>query len=175
MYDFILATLLMFPAFWGDRDETPGDRQARVELVARAIDEAVRTTPWPGSKREQAAVLAVKAVRESGGLARHIHASKCRLEIGECDRGRAVSLWQLHVSKQLPPEQWERLKGDDLEATTRAAKAAARALLSARRACGDLRGAISLYATGSTCDWSGADARVQDVNRALKKNARRSQ
>lgn len=168
MLEYILALLLTFPAHWDDRHtETPEARRARVEVVAQAIDEAVRATPWPGSKRELAALLAVTADGESGGLALRIHAGKCRPK--ECDHGRAVSLWQLHASKLVPLEEWERMGGTDLEATTLAAMAAARVYLSHRKACGDLRGAISLYATGSTCDWSGADDRLKGVNRALRK------
>ncbi len=113
---------------------------------------------WSGSARRLAFLLLTQAYFETR-LAAHIHEGKCRVNLGECDGGKATSLWQLHHGPQLAKEKWERLNGTALMPTTLAAYEAARALSRGRNHCRSLSGAISLYATGRTCDWAPAKKR----------------
>lgn len=119
---------------------------------------------WHGSPRRLAFLLLTQAYFETR-LAVHIHEGKCRVRIGECDAGRATSLWQLHAGPQLSRGLWRKLSGTDLIATTGAAFEAARALSRGRNHCRSMEGAVSLYATGKTCSWRPAAQRVDFLTR----------
>lgn len=173
---FALAALLSFP----QRDpEAAEDYAARMGVVAAAIESAVTATPhYRGEPRELASALVALAWYE-GGLLRRIHAGACRP--GECDwvhvgpapwQGypRARSLWQLHATRLVPAREWATLTGTDLDATTRAATAAARVLTEGRRRCGSLTGALSAYAGSRSCRWRGAPGRAWTVRRLLREN-----
>lgn len=184
----LLAAALTFSPWYGDV-EASQDRHERLRIIAEAIDaatlhatcsedapdvpELVResaspveesssrscTPLWHGSARILAFLLLAQAHFETR-LAAHIHRGKCRTRLGECDGGKAASLWQLQHGPHLPKERWKRLQGDDLSATTLAAYEAARVLSRGRNHCGSLTGAVSLYATGKTCSWKPAEERV---------------
>src|SRR5690606_28088831 len=103
-------------------------------------------------------------------LALHVHAGACRVEIGECDSGRAISLWQLQSGYHLPVERWRTLSGTDLESTRDAAIEASRALARGRNYCnGSIEGAVASYATGKSCHWKGAASRIKFVRRLLSR------
>jgi hypothetical protein len=196
----LLTAALTFSAWYGDI-ETSGQRQARLETIASAIniatlhavcsedapefpsaqgrpqagendsDESAQDEPssaciplWSGSPRRLAFLLLTQAYFETR-LAAHIHEGRCRVSAGECDGGRATSLWQLHYGPQLSKEHWQKLSGTDLSATTLAAYEAARALSRGYNHCRSLAGAISLYATGRTCQWAPAKKRVEFLTR----------
>lgn len=123
---------------------------------------------WRGSPRRLAFLLLTQAYFETR-LAVHIHEGKCRVRIGECDAGRATSLWQLHAGPQLSRSLWRKLSGTDLIATTGAAFEAARALSRGRNHCRSVEGAVSLYATGKTCSWRPAAQRVNFLTRLVER------
>lgn len=137
-----------FPALPGEEDST--------ELPCQPI--------WRGSPRELALLLLTQAYFETH-LAQHVHEGKCRVHLGECDGGKATSLWQLQAGGHLAASRWEKLSGTSLAATTHAAYEASRALARGRNYCGNVRGAVALYATGRTCRWQPAQARVSFLRR----------
>lgn len=178
----LLAAVLSFPSWHGD-DEPADDRDARLETIVQAIDlaaaEAVCAGPrepedqksecvplWNGTRRELSFLLLTQAFFETR-LALHVHQGKCRSHLGECDSGKATSLWQLQAGGHLPKARWQQLAGTSLEATTAAALEAARALGRGRNYCGSVEGAVSLYATGRTCKWEPAKKRVRFMKRLM--------
>lgn len=244
----LLAAALALPAWHGDK-ESDGDRQARLAVIAQAIDDAValatcreNATPkggpsekseksvdarpsadapapagepkvsdekapaaatakpaespltaskaspegaegeragsdssgkpckkiWSGTQRELGFLLLAQAFFETR-LALHVHEGNCRKEIGECDSGRAVSLWQLHAGYRLPVERWRTLAGTDLESTRDAAVEAARALSRSKNFCGTTEGAVANYATGKGCVWKPAEERVRMAQELTQK------
>lgn len=173
--DALLAAALSLRAWHGDT-ETTEERSDRLTIIAEAISEASReatcTPPraddcipvWFGERRELAFLLLTQAHFETH-LARHVHEGRCRVARGECDGGRAVSLWQLHAGPQLSRERWQSLIGAEREPTERAAYEAARALGRAKNHCGTTHGAIALYATGKSCTWDDANRRAAFARR----------
>ena len=171
--------------------ETWEAREARLSLVAEAIDDAsLRATCqgpyappkddlasckrlWPGSRKTLSYLLVTQALHETH-LSAEIHHNRCRLEIGECD-----SRWyfdrklQKRVYVQQSFSLWQLKQFRDIpnndwdqiqlgqEGTQVAAWHAARRLASAYRACGSIEGAISRYALGNGCEWAGARERAQ--------------
>jgi len=104
--------------------EPRADYETRVSTIAISIG-AVSKTP------EEAAGLLVLAYGESRFDAL-VHAGLTHPVLDQ-DHGRARSLWQLHASGIVP--EWSTLGGTDVEATTRAARAALRVLRSAAWMC----------------------------------------
>ncbi len=127
---------------------------------------------WAGTQRELGFLLLAQAFFETR-LALHVHEGNCRKEIGECDSGRAVSLWQLHAGYHLPVERWRELSGTDLESTRDAALEAARARGRSRKFCGTTEGAVANYATGRGCVWKPAEERVRMAQELTNKFWRR--
>lgn len=128
---------------------------------------------WAGSSRELGFLLLAQAFFETR-LALHVHQGNCRKEIGECDSGRAISLWQLHAGYRLPVERWRELAGTDLDSTRAAALEAARALGRSRNFCGSTEGAVANYATGRGCVWRPAEERVRFAARLTEKYWRKA-
>ena len=100
-------------------------------------------------------------------LALHVHQGKCRK--GECDSGKAISLWQLQYGPHLSKEEWATFAGTDVDATRRAALEASRALSRGYNYCRSIPGAISLYATGRHCTWEPALKRAYFIQKLLKR------
>lgn len=158
-----------------DPEETQEDGAARMGTIRAAIktasaravcykqpDPCIAT--WPGDRATLEWSLLGLARFESALLLR-VHLDQC--QPGECDGGKAKSLWQLHVSHWLPLEAWQHVGGVDQESTDAAAWAAARALAYGFRRCRSLRGAFTLYATGSRCEnWIGPDGKDLGEKRA---------
>jgi hypothetical protein len=177
---WVLAALLSLPRFHLD-SETTEERTARLEIISNGIDDAASRatctgsykedkdckTIWTGSKKELAGLLITQGFFESR-FAEHVHEDRCRTGIGECDHGRAKSVWQLHTGSQLSVEQWRALSGTTPESTKAAAWAATQALSRAKTRCGSTLGAISLYATGRTCAWSQAPVRLKFLEKILR-------
>ena len=162
--DWLLPILLSLAPYGADH-ETPIDREIRMTVIADAIAAAV-TEAEVERPREVAAMLVAAGWWESR-FALHVHEGRCRVSIGECDHGRARSPWQLHRSARMTADEWATMNGADFEATRLAALHAARTLAAARGRCGSVEGAFALYATGSSCHWSGAAARVRLTQRIL--------
>lgn len=175
--ELILAALVALPPAWEDRAEV--DRHVRLGMIADGIADAALVESWPGAPDELAAALVAIGWHESR-YARRIHAGRCGPR--ECDavadaRGRVVwhrarSPWQVQLSGVVPPALWRAARGITPEATGAGAEAAALALSSARRKCGDRWqpwdvGAVSMYATGRRCRWHRAPERARMIRRIL--------
>jgi hypothetical protein len=122
-------------------------RSARLADHARAIDAAT-------DKRAEKALLIMTAWSESK-FARFVDLDepKCRDGIGGwCDKGRAFGVLQLHdTARDITRTEQYRL---GIEAMRRAGNSC--------RSVGDWwEGAVSQYATGSTCVWGMAKMRVE--------------
>jgi hypothetical protein len=182
----LFAAALTFRPWHGDVEE-PQDRKERLALIAEAISDAVDVATcakaplglqpseekqppcerlWSGDPRQLGFLLLAQAYFETR-LARHVHEGNCRAQSGECDSGRAISLWQLQFGPHLAREEWQTLGAATLEATRRAAVHAARSLGRGFNYCRSLRGAISLYATGQTCSWRPATKREAFVRHLM--------
>lgn len=167
----LLALALLLKPFHMD-GETAEERESRYETIAVATEGAVEhvtctgmwavpecTPKWKG-KPERLAVLMLSQAYLESGLARHVHEGRCRVKIGECDHGRARSPWQLQYT-ELVGEDWWQMRGSDQRATSIAAIGAATVLSVGLNGCRTLEGAISMYATGKSCRWAGAEPRVR--------------
>jgi hypothetical protein len=182
MWHAILTVLLGLRPHSTDT-ETPAERAARMEVVARAIDYAsARATcsgPWTevecspiyrGSRLELASLLLALGIEESG-FAERIHKNRCAPT--ECDAhrlrdGRVVhrsrSVWQVQHNQAIAAE-WENATGTSTWQTFDAAWAATVVLSGSRLRCGSVTGAVSGYAGSPSCAWSGAPRRVALANR----------
>jgi len=163
----ILALLLAYPRHAEDAAEPALARVGRladhadsIALVSLAAtcqgpwrDTECRRR-WRGSPVSLAALLARTAYEETG-LSARIHRGECRP--GECDGGAARG------------PLWERIDASP-EGTLAGAWAATLIYSGAAWYCRDSEdwraGAVSAYATGSSCAWSGAPDRVDGWRRA---------
>jgi len=131
-----------------DAHESEAQKLARLLPVASAIDAAT-------SDIHERAILVALGQHESH-FARYVLDGRCSdgpRGKRECDSGRAVGPWQIWrlAQRDVP---------DDLAAQ---ASIAVRLLRGYRRTCGSLEGALSMYARGGLCTWSGAAGRVRTV------------
>lgn len=151
--------------------DLPGVDGPTAELVAPAIAKA------SGGNRTVSALLIVQGYQESKFLPR-IMAGQCRgpfrdrlgrFQPAECDgfldrsgrlRFRSRSAWQLQAGAAASLEEWRATTGTAPENVTTAATVAARVLRRGLARCHTVEGAIALYATGSSCRWSGAGRRA---------------
>jgi hypothetical protein len=144
-----LTVLQSFAPHHTDQDESAETRAERLAEIAAAIDAAVSETNYPGSKRELQALLLAVGKHESH-FSRDVCSGK---RLG--DKGRAFGCWQSHDK-------------DRSGGVAADAQRAALALARAARHCGGtaterVRGALSLYARGNSCSWSGAGERIDTV------------
>jgi hypothetical protein len=150
------------------RDETKSDSGASDGAKPARPESGRCKRIWAGTQRELGFLLLAQAFFETR-LALHVHQGNCRKEIGECDSGRAISLWQLHAGYRLPVERWRELSGTDLESTRDAALEAARALARSYNFCGTTEGAVANYATGRGCIWKPAEERLKFAGKLTEK------
>lgn len=141
-------------------DTSEPDRLSRLSQVSEAIGVV------SAGNRLLAATLAVMAVEESG-LRRDVHHGECPALL--CDRGRARGLWQLHRHPVVPRDVWMGWAGDEYSNTLSAATQAAAMLRAGFARCGTQEGAISYYATGGSCRWTGASDRAEKARRLAGK------
>jgi hypothetical protein len=161
---WILAVLATFPVHREDRDTEA--KQAQFREVAEAIETASKGSRW------RAAMLLTMGRYETDWSLR-IMAGGCRAGTAECDRGRAVSSYQLHVRTCSSPEAWERARADIRVASLEAARAIGRArgmCRSVEREGGDIVRATFSALAGRGCHGSfrGLDARVATAKRILR-------
>lgn len=136
------------------------------------------TRQWPGPRTQVAAVLYAIGDGETGFRWRY-QAGHCRID--ECD-GRVlfdgVSIpksagpFQVQRARAIPPEWHAAFIGTTPTAAVHQCLGAARAISIHRRSCKTIRGALSGYATGKSCDWSGADARERRYRVVLRELGR---
>jgi hypothetical protein len=171
----ILIILKSFQPYYGD-NETETAREARLEVIAKSTNLAVlygtcadsecddRT--WsqfeqgkaPADARLSFTALLITIGRFESGYAKHVHENRCRVKIGECDGGRAVSPWQIQPTR-LVRHHWYDYRGADQDSTDAGAFGALITIANAYKNCKTYQGAIAQYATGSRCSWSKAQAR----------------
>jgi hypothetical protein len=167
----LLAILIALPPWHGDTEQ-PEARGVRLHRIAVAIDEAATTLTagkrplWRGGEAELEWLLVSQGFWESR-FAQHVHEGRCRKH--ECDHGRSRSVWQLQMGGHLGPETWHKLNSDSWTSTRLAALHAGRALALCKRKCRTTHGAVSMYATGSRCNWSGAKRRLDWMARQRRR------
>jgi len=181
---FITVVLLSMEPSYGDK-EPWDDRTQRMEIVAKAIDDAAARATcsdpyavetckrlWPGSKRELALLLVTKGYWESR-FAKNVHEGVCRPY--ECDASRvngsvvhrARSPWQIQKTGLVSKEEYAQMKSSSLESTTMAAVVATRYLSVGMGKCHTIPGAIAIYGGAGSCNWKGALGRYkffQDIS-----------
>jgi hypothetical protein len=182
----LVLLFLSLPPWHGDRKEP--NRSDRIQTIALSTERAtVQATCdlgddecrpiWPDDRGSDLEILLAVVAWHETRLARHVHENRCRR--WECGayvrRGevyfRSRGVWQIEESP-LTSAEWHRIRGADQASTDAAAWAAAKALSHGLRRCGTLRGALSLYATGKRCSWSGADARMVTYKKLQKRAAK---
>lgn len=168
-----LAALQSLPVY--KEDVGSPDKPAQLAMIAQAVTRAARESRgWQGSLKELiAAEIAVEDNETHASL--RIHRNECNLKIGECDRGRAISIFQLHAQPLSSPGVWPRLGFMTLESTSLAAKEASRVLIRSRGWCtgapGDPVAMMFTAYAGHGCQldkWSGWGARVATYQRVLR-------
>ncbi len=152
--------------------QAPKTEGTKSEDVKPLVPEGPCKRIWAGTQRDLGFLLLAQAFFETR-LALHVHQGNCRKEIGECDSGRAISLWQLHAGYRLPVERWRELSGTDLDSTRAAALEAARALGRSFNMCGTTEGAVANYATGRGCVWKPAEERLKFAGKLTEKYYRK--
>lgn len=157
MIAWLPAILASFPTHREDRD--PEAKQAQYREVASAIAEASKGSRW------RAAMLVTMGRYESDWSIR-IGEGRCKPL--ECDRGRAVSNYQLHERACTSPEAWRNAAGDLRLATREAARAINRARGMCRHEPDLIRATFSALAgRGCRGAFRGLDARVATAKRLL--------
>ena len=127
----LLGWFSLVPVFHEDRaPEITEAKAAQQVAIAQAIESAVESVRWGGTRRELAAALFVTGSFETNWSLRIMNGG-CRIGTRECDRGRAVSNFQLHSGSTLPLDQYN-LAATDVKI---AAREAARALVMRRGMC----------------------------------------
>lgn len=179
---------MKLPVWKGDVEEK--NRQDRIEVIAESIYKASQEKPFLGSSDQMAYLLINQGWWETK-FAKHVHEGNCRVEIGECDRGKAGSPWQIQYGHWFPKNEWDKLIGTDSEATTAAAMKAADILNKSVNLCISRYGskpmlhtlwATSAYATSKTCTEEKSKKRIsylkkiraigQQVSAAQKKETK---
>lgn len=169
---FLLLVLMSLKPYYTDK-ETWEERQARMAIVAAAIDDASSKLTcedkyknedckreFAGSKRQIALMLVTKGWWESR-FAKHVHENQCGPD--ECDAvkkngvvfHRARSPWQIQRTGLLVPGEWTSMKGPVETSTVVSAGVAGRILSYGFKRCGTVDGSFGAYAGGG-CGWSGA-------------------
>ena len=184
---YITLVLLSLQPSYGDM-EPWSERTGRIEIVAKAIDEASSKATcsdaynvagcerkWPGTKKELALLLVTKGYWESK-FAKNVHEGKCRAY--ECDAQkvngkvshRARSLWQIQKTGLVSPEEYGKMRTSSQESTTLSAEVATRYLSIGMNKCKTIKGAISIYGGADSCNWKGAEGRYAFFKSLLGKS-----
>lgn len=150
----LLALSLGMPRGWYGTSEVPGDRMARLAVIAESI--AVVAAEFQLSERypdrfELAAALLVVTHQESGGWDRRVHTGAKK-----GDAGTSTCIAQVNKKNSAHRGGWASLAGLSRAATKRCIEAAARTLAYTRGFCQGrkyrgtlLRCTLAVYGTGS--------------------------
>lgn len=152
----ILVVLTSLPRHFSDADEPREDRIERLGIVANSIESAVNLATCTNQPREclplyhgrieLAGVLVSMGFMEST-FARHVHAGECGPH--ECDKGRAVGLWQIHRRTAWDDSTWASMSG--IDGTESSAVVVASLMATNIKECKSIAGAFGRYATGHGC------------------------
>jgi hypothetical protein len=162
---FVFAWLMAQPMHVTDLDEpefNEPDRLSRMSQIAEAV-----TIVGDGS-RITVATLLVTMKRESA-FRWDVQSGNCPSASrpkSECDGGAARGLAQLHRPSAYPKERWMSWAGPEYLNLVYSLTQAKAMIDGAFSSCRSLEGAISRYATGNLCYWSGAQERADEI-RAL--------
>lgn len=170
-----LAVLQSFTPYYEDVGNP--EKGAQLEMIARATTAAAREQKnWPLSRKQLLAAELALGENETHWSLR-IHRNECNLKKGECDGGRAISLFQLQAKGLTSPAVWPTLGFMTWESTHRSAREATRIFTRSYLYCvsigvpGDrMAMAFTAYA-GRGCQldkWGGWRARVATYERALR-------
>lgn len=167
----------------------------RMEVLAESLDAGVQNnlcqnpealtkeqlkSCWSGDPERLAWIMFTMGELESG-YKENVHAGQCKTY--ECDPvyrllsngekkfvyHKARTSWQLQKTDFITDQDWDNMVGTSLEATTIAATIVGKELTSFRYSCGSEKGAISMYATGRMCNWVGAKARLDKVEKNMNR------
>lgn len=130
---------------------------------------------WKHPEEELVAYLITVGFWESR-FAEHVYYDKCRIEkLGECDKGRAKNVFQVHQSEPknaksnyfISKDAWTRMGGGNQFAFQTAALGAA-VILTGNRMCG-VSGTFSAYAIGKCEGFGQEEERTKTYKTVLKK------
>ncbi len=158
------------------------EKPAQLEMIASAVHEAAMGAKgWPLGKK--ALIAAEYGMRENESFASlRIHRNECNISKGECDGGRAISIFQLHANALSSPSVWPRLGFMTFDSTLLSAQEATRALVRGYRYCeakkakGDPVALMYTAVAGRGCDltkWQGWKPRLATYERVMRTAAPR--
>jgi len=168
---WLYANALTMEHSWAP-GETEPEYLTRAGTIAEALAEAAR--PYADGRGWTATELTLAVLvlmNEETKFDARIHAGTGH-PIWNEDHGKAKCLGQGHASKLLPPAEWAKLAGTDMDATLRCAIATTRIWVAQARQCGVWWGVradrtriartMNAYATGGNCKpadkaWTRAD------------------
>ena len=160
LLETLLTVMLAQPIAVEDRGLSVAEREALLTPVAASILVAT-------DRPFEIAALVATGFQESGWRSAVLN-DRCRKSKTDpaCDHGKALGPWQVH--KVACPLAFGHEPGA-LIAKVEAAECAVRLLRGGRTACGSWEGSFARYATGHSCEWSGAPARARATWRAFAK------
>ncbi len=173
----VLSVLLGLQPSHLDAGEAPQARAQRLDVVARHITDVAwqRGRSDPGGPWATASVLITLGFHETL-FVRYVGEGRCSSppmqwngkHASDCDGGAAHTYFQVQQPgcKKLGGKPL----GSDIELRI-ATGCAARIFWAGHKSCGRLLGGFSRYATGSSCNWSGAVERrktLTDVGKQLR-------
>lgn len=126
----ILAILVAFQPYYGDRTETLAHREARLEPVAHAI--------WAATDDPELQAGLVSIAWHETRLAAYVTEGHCAEGRHDCDHGKARGPWQV----------WSWCKATDIDGE---AVCAAGLLAYMHHRCGSWASAFGGYGTGGHC------------------------
>lgn len=184
----IFGILLSLKPYQDDtKNESDKQHKDRLEMISHAIADASHESLctaqnnnmcWKDSEESLAILLATIGWAETK-YSYHVHAGKCftnecdpvwakwynkktQQEISYVSYYKARSNWQVHRSYNfVSGDEWKTMaQGITYDATKTSALVAGRILSFSKERCGNLTGAIAMYANGKTCRWKGAFNRM---------------
>jgi len=186
--NYITTVLLSLQPSYGD-GENWEQRQGRMEIIAKAIDDATSKATctekynvpgcekiWNNDKKSLALLLVTKGYWESK-FAKNVHEGKCRKY--ECDAytvngkvaHRARSLWQIQRTTLVNKDEYSKMNSSTFESTKMSAIVASRYLAEGMKKCNTIEGTIAVYGGAKTCTWVGAKQREQFYKMLEKRNS----
>lgn len=153
------------------------DKGTQIGMIAESVRQAALDAKgWPLSRKALIAAELAMVDNETHASLR-IHRNECNLQKGECDGGRAISLFQLHANALSSPAVWPALGFMTFESTLMSAREASRILTRSYLYCaaakvpGDPIALMYTAAGGHGCQldkWSGWVKRLASYERVMR-------